>query len=149
MKKHNSDSHVGFDGLDDDDIDYVVQLKLMVAEAQSEADAAGVHIATLTKQNQHLQQINAHLQDRVISGSSRMAALESELQAYKQSARRRSASNADAGGGGGGGDACNNWPPAVTTIAGPDLALSDLRFRVAELERQNKMLRSKLKDRKG
>ena len=155
MKKNLSDSHVTTAlELDDDDIDYVVQLKMMVAEAKSEADAASVHISHLTKQNRHLQQINAHLQERVISGSSRIAELESELQRYKNQksvvARRGSnAGDAAAGGGGGGGDNTNRpmaaAAPAAPLIAGSDLAMSDLKFRVAELERQNRNLRSKLK----
>ena len=156
MKKNLSDSHVTTDlELVDDDVDYIVQLKMMVAEAKSEADAASVHISHLTKQNRHLQQINAHLQERVISGSSRIAELESELQRYRNQksvvARRGSnAGDAAAGGGGGSGGDNTNRPmaaaaPAAPLIAGSDLAMSDLKFRVAELERQNRNLRSKLK----
>ena len=154
MKKNLSDSHVTTAlELDDDDIDYVVQLKMMVAEAKSEADAASVHISHLTKQNRHLQQINAHLQERVINGSSRIAELESELQRYKNqksvAARRGSKAGDAAAGGGAGGDNTTRpmaaAAPAAPLIAGSDLAMSDLKFRVAELERQNRNLRSKLK----
>ena len=67
-------------------------------------------------------------------------------------ARRGSnAGDAAAGGGGGGGGGDNTSRPtaaaasSATLIAGSDLAMSDLKFRVAELERQNRNLRSKLK----
>ena len=61
--KHNSDSHLHV-LVDDDDIDYVVSLKLLLAEAKSEADVAGTQCATLMKKN-------AYLEQRLIQASSR------------------------------------------------------------------------------
>ena len=61
--KHNSDSNL-HEMIDDDDIDYVVSLKLLLAEAKSEADVAGTQCMTLMKKN-------AYLEQRLIQASSR------------------------------------------------------------------------------
>lgn len=60
--KHNSDSHL-HEMIDDEDIDHVIALKLLLAEAKSEADVAGTQCATLMKKN-------AYLEQRLIQASS-------------------------------------------------------------------------------
>jgi len=151
--KHNSDSHLHA-MIADDDIDYVVSLKLLLAEAKSKADVTGMQCAELMKKN-------TYLEHRLVGASSRIAELESELQLHTTFTRRMSNSKrkiarleetnrtlqrqlTD-----------SRLNPAATantssasSRAAPDieadLELSIMRRRVQDLERQNRMLRSEL-----